>query len=704
MKLTIGKRLLLSSLIFIIPVVVLGYFVISGIQGNVSFAENEKRGNDVYLPLNQALNNISRHRVLLTQHSLNIPSDKNEAESLVAAIDKNIKDYESIANANAEPLKLTDAQLESQKKDSLKIGLLGKKWSDLKVLISVEWKASAAPSEKLLEQYNGFISTLRGTIAHIADKSNLILDPDLDSYYLMEATIVFSPDIIDWIHAKQALLNTQLTSGQATEVQIRDTLSVLSYYLNEYFSKRIEGDIDTVFSEDANFYGSLASLEEIKASFESYKASRENLLSVLKSINPGQPVNLANINDSFDKYLQSTFGLWTVSQKNLNGLLDARMDDMGMHMKELLAIGALFAVIAAIIFTQVLKSVTAPLRDLEHSMKTLASGNLETQIPHLNKEDEIGDMSRALSSFKDTAIKAEQLRSEQQQENDKKLKRNTRVEDLIKQFESKSSSALSMVSSAASSLFKSSKDLLSAATNSSGNSVTAASEMEQSSHNVKAVAAAAEELSAAINEISGQVHKSAEISHAAVDKTNHADVIANELSESARKIGDVIKIISDIASQINLLALNATIESARAGEAGKGFAVVASEVKNLAAETTKATEEISQQISGMQKVSGTVVEALQNIRETISQMRGISVMIASAVEEQGAATQEIARNIQNASDSVQRVSDIIDKLQADSKNTNSSAELVSDSAQLFTDQANGLKNEVEGFLNGIKAA
>ena len=176
------------------------------------------------------------------------------------------------------------------------------------------------------------------------------------------------------------------------------------------------------------------------------------------------------------------------------------------------------------------------------------------------------------------------------------------------------------------------------------NSVAAAS--EEASTNVQTVASAGEELFSSINEISRQVAESARISNEASEHAQQTNVQINGLAEAAQGIGEVISLINDIASQTNLLALNATIEAARAGEAGKGFAVVASEVKNLATQTGKATEDISVKIAQIQTATQQSVTAIGTITHTIGRINEISTMIASAVEEQGSATQEIARNVQ----------------------------------------------------------
>ena len=178
----------------------------------------------------------------------------------------------------------------------------------------------------------------------------------------------------------------------------------------------------------------------------------------------------------------------------------------------------------------------------------------------------------------------------------------------------------------------------------------------------------------------------------------------NGLAEAAQKIGAVVNLINEIASQTNLLALNATIEAARAGEAGKGFAVVASEVKSLANQTAKATEEIQSQVGHMQSVTGTTVDAILSITGTIRRMSEISTMIASAVEEQGAATREIARNVTEASLGTREVSSNISGVSIAANETGQGARETLTAATNLGSQSDNLSREVEGFISRVRQA
>ena len=219
---------------------------------------------------------------------------------------------------------------------------------------------------------------------------------------------------------------------------------------------------------------------------------------------------------------------------------------------------------------------------------------------------------------------------------------------------------------------------------------------------VQAVSAATHELASSVTEISRQVNSAASIARDAVDQAEHTNAIMQRLSASAGKIGEVVNLINDIASQTNLLALNATIEAARAGEAGKGFAVVANEVKHLANQTAKATEEIGKQIADMQSETTVAVEAIGHITQTIGQIDELSTGIASAVEEQGAATGEIARSVQVASDSTSSVAASIDIVADAAQASGETSQVVTDLSRNMKDELRTLERAVEGFVAELR--
>ncbi|CAK0741276.1 methyl-accepting chemotaxis protein [Azospirillaceae bacterium] len=360
--------------------------------------------------------------------------------------------------------------------------------------------------------------------------------------------------------------------------------------------------------------------------------------------------------------------------------------------------------LAAGLLSLVHRTVTRPLVAITGVMESLAAGDTAVAVPPARGGDEVSQMARAVAVFKDGLIRADQLAADQRAAQEVREQRSQRIEQAIGAFDRAISSVVGGVTTAATQLQADAQSLSATADQANRQAVTVAAAAGQASGNVQTVAAATEELTASVGEISRQVGESARIASGAAEEANRTNQTIAGLSEAAQKIGEVVQLINGIASQTNLLALNATIEAARAGEAGKGFAVVAGEVKTLANQTARATDEIQAQVTQMQAVTNSAVEAIRGITGTIRRMSDISTTIASAVDQQGAATHEIARNVLQASHGTQEVSANIGEVTQAAASTGRMANQTLSAAQDLTRHASQLRSEVDGFIQSVRAA
>jgi methyl-accepting chemotaxis protein len=380
--------------------------------------------------------------------------------------------------------------------------------------------------------------------------------------------------------------------------------------------------------------------------------------------------------------------------------------DHTAHLVEWLLIAAIALAVAMGfgLCLSVIRNVVRPLTQITAAMRQLAAGDTSTDIPSLGRRDEIGDMAQALGTFKENAITARRLEAEQREDQARKERRQQVIESHIAEFEQSVGAALRALTSAAGEMRGASESMSGIAEQATQRSSAVASAATEASANVQTVAAAAEELAASITEISRQVAQSANIAGQAVEESTRTNATVAGLADAANRIGEVVQLINAIAAQTNLLALNATIEAARAGEAGKGFAVVASEVKALATQTGKATEEIAAQVGSIQSVAQSSVEAIRSVATVIGRMNEISTTVAAAIDEQGAATEEITRNTQQAAKGTEQVTTNIVGLRDGAETAGAAASKVLSAATALNAQADDMRRQVDRFLASIRVA
>ncbi len=350
------------------------------------------------------------------------------------------------------------------------------------------------------------------------------------------------------------------------------------------------------------------------------------------------------------------------------------------------------------------RGIAVPIQTMTSVMHGLADGDTAVRIPHADRQDEVGEMARAIQVFKDGMLRTEQLAAEQQLARAAREKRAEAIESSTRRFESSAIDLLHAVAQASGQMDQTAQSMVTSAelTNRQTQEMTTATNL--ASENVQAVAGATEELSASILAINQLIEHSTETVKSATAEAQQSDATVAQLVEAVSRIDEVVSLINAIARQTNLLALNATIEAARAGDAGKGFSVVANEVKGLANQTARATSDISAQIEGVRAATVQVATAINGIRARMGAIDEASTGIASAMEQQSATTLAISQNVQQAAVGTRQVTEMLQSVAEAAARSGEAADQVLGSARALTDQAKGLEVEVGRFLDEVRQA
>jgi methyl-accepting chemotaxis protein len=365
------------------------------------------------------------------------------------------------------------------------------------------------------------------------------------------------------------------------------------------------------------------------------------------------------------------------------------------------------------------KLLIEPVGKMRDTLLNLIDGDHEVDVQYTERQDEIGELARAMVVVKKSAVNYARLARQAEQDAIAKLEQQTELErsrqdarnaqhemlrQLADRFESSIAEVVGGVASASTQLQQTATSMASAAEQSSSQVSIVTGTLGDASAGVTAAAAASDEFAMSIGEISRQAATSAELARKATITASDADATISALTDSATQVGEVVELISSIAQRTNLLALNASIEAARGGEAGRGFAVVAAEVKELATQTGKATEEVSTQIRAIQETTSASVEALRSIVKQIQQLEATSVSIAAAVDQQSVAGQDLARSIDLAARNTEEVSSNIVQVRETALATGAAASQVLTSSKDLELQAGTLKAQVNEFLGHVRAA
>ena len=368
----------------------------------------------------------------------------------------------------------------------------------------------------------------------------------------------------------------------------------------------------------------------------------------------------------------------------------------------LTSLGGLTLVVVGIGVLIISRSVARPLSVITATIKRVAEGEENVEVPHTNRGDEIGALARAIQIFREAMDRNRNLNSQVLQDSRAREERTKHIETSVEAFRGAIGGVLRAVNDSASAMRDTAQSITKVASDANGRAVAAASATEQASSNVNAVAGAAEELSASVEEIGRQVRQSAGVVEEAGLRTEKSVAEIESLAAATQRIDGVLNLIQTIAEQTNLLALNATIEAARAGEAGRGFAVVAHEVKALAEQTAKATSEIGQNVGLIQVSTRNAVDAVREIGNAVRDINDVTSNIAGAVGQQDAATREISANAQSAAQGNATLVANIGSLSNAIGETNQAAASVLLASSDLTSTAETLSREVDKFFHNLR--
>jgi methyl-accepting chemotaxis protein len=689
-NLKISFRATLSVTLFIATLIYSSYGAYISVGTNVDFAEKEKLGNYYQRPLMKIL----YHANLLQSE---LAANSSNTQGLITGIDTGMDELKDVQDMAGEDLQFTEEGLASRDRSHLGYNEVSTKWTNFK---------NDVANKNAGENLKSFIADIRGMISHAGDTSNLVLDPDLDSYYLMDVTLLALPQTINRVGDIASyvlpLLQNPLLIGTPEKIKFHS----FEEMNKEADIARIKGNFDTSYKEDKNFYGvSLSYEKNTKSLLEAYIKTGNEFDEILDQLSQGKIVSVEEFKAAANNAITAANNLEEASLNELDALLQVRADHFKNDQLTKLGYAGLGVLISVIFYIIVVRSIVSPLSDLTRIMTKVAGSDLSEEVPYKDSRSEIGSIAQALEVFKNNRLETIKLEKAQKEAEERSAQeKRSMLDNLANGFEKGVQGMITSIASASSQLSQTAEAMSKVADDTNKQSVEVASASEQASHNVQSVASAAEEMAATVQEISKQISLSNNVVNDAREKAEIADNSSKELVEMSKSVGAIATLIEDIAGQINLLALNATIESARSGEAGKGFAVVANEVKNLATQTAKATEQIRQQLEAVQNTAAGVAGSLGQVREAIAKVSEGSAAIAAAVEEQSAATQEIVSNMNTATQGVEQINGGIFAIKGGTNSTTDATRQVLEAARTLSGQATQMDKEVKTFLQNLLAA
>ena len=638
----VAARLVWIAISFLLPLMVLLWIYWNSVSGQIDFARKEITGLSANRVLFDALVALERYQSLVA-----LKADASERATAADAFERSLDRIDRMVAQIGKTIGLDDEGFKARKRSWATPEELRRVWR------SPDPTVQAKAETILFEQ-----------IAHVGDTSNLVLDPDLDSFYLMDCCVVALPGITQRLSS----MSQAVAKGEALGTI---DLGIASRRLREDNLNRFTKNVEVALAEDFNFYGETLDSDRLTQVANLIRRDITVLADQADSI--VSKSSKWDSNTGLGKKIIATFEIcheaFTRCDESLEKALLNRVNLFNRSRLTGVSLTGLALFIALALVFWIGMGLVRPISATRQRLRQLADGDLAQKVEVIGR-GELKDMTSALEGAVDGMRRAvTPIREGAGQLADSVKQQASLLHSMASNAE-ETSAQMHVVSSAA----------------------------EQVSTNVRSVAAAAEEMEATIREISSQAHQAARVAGEAVGLAESTGNLVNRLAESGSMIGGVVKTITSIAEQTNLLALNATIEAARAGEVGKGFAVVANEVKELAKETARATEDIGGKIGAIQQDTRQAIEAIRQIQAIITRINEIQTSIASAVEEQSATTREIGRNVTEAAKGTGEIAANITSVADAASSTSKQAQ----EASLDTESLRELSVRLEELVRGFQ--